>query len=536
MKSKTYRYSPNSQVQIQRYGIFENKVYDKETGRYRVQYPIKWSEDPGDQRGKNYTEYSIIPNIAKNYDLYAIWPTVNIYVTYNLFSSTRRIQTPIDKNYTLENMSADVDGFKGWLDQNKEFYLPETTIIPHANTQLFLSTCQELSISYDLNGGNLAEGKTVDPQTALYSKWMNPDYQIEDIDATIRITASEPSLGRADAQFGYWVIDNYYYYKNDQVYFKENKVAKAQWLYTPDYKFFESTAFNGDEHGEKYGELRADGPYDDVNQISKKYEARPGDGYKFDFFKVSLFDGYEMQPEQTYNDSCEKIVIIHKYDPRDADLTQKLTVYANTVAYFSEDFDSWFRIKYVDSHIRLVRKPASSSQTVTNALLQTADSADIIHIQFPTNDVEHVENGIFANCTSLTEIQIASKLREFPADMCKNDIKFTTISYSALPLNLTAVGASAFEGCTSLVDIGQPLVDKIKTFGARAFAGTGIQSFTFGADTTSVGNAIFSGTTQLTEFTLKTSTLGVLGTTALDGSSVIKIILTNISSKDILGS
>ena len=84
--------------------------------------------------GKDYREYDIVSPIDKNYDLYAIWPEVNVYIIYNLFSATKKYETVIGKEYVLENMSADVPGFKGWLDKNMEFHLPDTVITPVANT------------------------------------------------------------------------------------------------------------------------------------------------------------------------------------------------------------------------------------------------------------------------------------------------------------------------------------------------------------------------------------------------------------------
>ena len=534
MNSKTYRYSPNSSAQIQRYGIFERKVYNKETGRYILQYPRIWNDDSKAMRGKDYREYDIVSPIDKNYDLYAIWPEVNVYIIYNLFSTTKKYETVIGKEYVLENMSADVPGFKGWLDKNMEFHLPDTVITPVANTQLFLSTCQELSVSYDLNNGSIQNGK-YGIQTSLYSKWMNADYSIEDIDATILVDADDPIPPEEKMHFGYWVIDGANYYKGDRVNFKRNCVAKAQWLYEPTYSFFEGIEFNGDDHGEEYGEINTIGQSESSVRVSRRYEALPAEGYKFDYFKIQLFDGYEMQPEETYDGSPTKEVSITKYDPVADDLVTQLNVYVTTTAYFSEDLDSWFRIKYQDDHIRLVKKPNSSSSVVTNAMLQTAGVTEIARIQFPTNDVEHVENGIFSGCTNLVELQIATKLREFPQNMCKNDTKLITISYTAFPQNLKTIGASAFEGCSQLTSIGQPLVDNITSFGNRAFYGTQMSTFSFSSSTSSIGNSIFGNVTTLGGFTLKTSTLGVLGTNALDGSSVTKITLTNISSRDILG-
>ena len=106
---------------------------------------------------KDYIENSTINNIDKNYDLYAIWPEVSVYVVYNLFNSSKKVETKIDEEHILVNMSSDIEGFKGWLDKNMEFHYPETTIIPKSNTQMFLSICQEISVSYDLNGGYLQD-------------------------------------------------------------------------------------------------------------------------------------------------------------------------------------------------------------------------------------------------------------------------------------------------------------------------------------------------------------------------------------------
>ena len=50
---------------------------------------------------------------------------------------SRNIEALRDKGIAsdaLENMSADVPGFKGWLDKNMEFHLPGTVITPVANT------------------------------------------------------------------------------------------------------------------------------------------------------------------------------------------------------------------------------------------------------------------------------------------------------------------------------------------------------------------------------------------------------------------
>ena len=134
MKLKVDKFPVHSIAQVQRYDIFERKVYNKETERYVIQYPRIWNDDPKATRGKDYIENSMINNIDKNYDLYAIWPEVSVYVVYNLFNSSKKVETKIDEEHILVNMSSDIEGFKGWLDKNMEFHYPETTIIPKSNT------------------------------------------------------------------------------------------------------------------------------------------------------------------------------------------------------------------------------------------------------------------------------------------------------------------------------------------------------------------------------------------------------------------
>ncbi len=111
----------------------------------------------------------------------------------------------------------------------------------------------------------------------------------------------------------------------------------------------------------------------------------------------------------------------------------------------------------------------------------------------------------FASCDSLWSVDLSnSQIKELPAYVFYNDVTLPTIGLD----NLTAIGESAFAGCSSFSEVVIP--SGLKTIGASAFLKTALTSIVLPESTSQIGAFAFANCSELVSATIKCSsaTLG----------------------------
>lgn len=236
-----------------------------------------------------------IRSIDKNYKMYAVWPDVYVKFIYNYLGGQSEVSSVLS-GATVTLKQPTTSGFKGWLDKNSTLHQPGEEIAAFDNTQMYMSACYDLSVSYDLNGGYLEEGKQADKQAAQYSTWVGTDLADHDIKASLQIAADDP-LNKNGSIFKCWSVGSQTgLQKGDTIEFGADITAIAQWLFNHTYTFYELCSFNGTAPSEKYGEIETvSESYEDEISV-KVYRAEAEDGYKFDKWEVVSFDGAEVSP------------------------------------------------------------------------------------------------------------------------------------------------------------------------------------------------------------------------------------------------
>jgi len=183
--------------------------------------------------------------------MYAVWPEVYVKFIYNYFDKQAEISKVLS-GATVTLKTPTTRGFKGWLDKNGVLHDAGTDVVANDNTQMYVSACYDLSISYDLNGGYLEEGKHADTQAAQYSKWVGPDLIVRDIDAQVTVAADDPA-NKNGSIFSHWKLNDKKLHRGDIATFDSDVTAYAQWLFNHTYTFYELCSFSGTAPKEKYG-------------------------------------------------------------------------------------------------------------------------------------------------------------------------------------------------------------------------------------------------------------------------------------------
>ena len=128
-------------------------------------------------------------------------------------------------------------------------------------------------------------------------------------------------------------------------------------------------------------------------------------------------------------------------------------------------------------------------------------------ITIPSNVIDINEYSVFANCTSLTAINVAEGNQNYLSEngILFNKDKKTLIAYPAgktettyeIPSTVTSIGSSAFMGCSALESIELP--NGLISIGDSAFQNcTSLESIEIPSSVTSIGGSAFFNCTSLT--------------------------------------
>ena len=138
------------------------------------------------------------------------------------------------------------------------------------------------------------------------------------------------------------------------------------------------------------------------------------------------------------------------------------------VFYTSEDYDQFARLTGI---LVIPSTVTNQGTTYTVTTIGNFGGTNYSAVDFP-NTITHLEQGCFAQCTTLTAI--------------------------ALPNSVFEIGQHAFYGCTALATVTLP--NSVWVIGDGAFGGaTALSSVTLPDSTSLVGDAPFAGCTGLTQ-------------------------------------
>ena len=155
-----------------------------------------------------------------------------------------------------------------------------------------------------------------------------------------------------------------------------------------------------------------------------------------------------------------------------------------------------------------------------------AGNTDIKSVRF-SESLKYFNSGVFAGCTSLEKIEVASGNTTFHSE--GNCLILTADNYlvmgcktSVIPNGVTAVGSYAFENCTTLESITIP--GSVTHIYSNAFAGcTGLKSIELPSGLVRIADGAFSGCTGFTEATVP-STVTYIGKSAFGDCTSLESI------------
>ena len=545
MRSIVQKVEKGSNAVVQKYSIFSRMVYDPETELDKLQYPNSWNTSPTFDDGFEYHQDTVLRNVSQDYKLFAQWPKVMVKLIYNYFDRPSEIERIVSgSTATLKGSNA--TGFQCWLDKNANEHLSGSELLVPANTQLYVSCCYDLSLSYNLNGGYLESGDKADTQAAQYSRWLSSDFKTYDTPATIVLDADSPK-SNTGSFFDCWKVGSKKLSKGDSLQLTSNATAVASWLYNHNYAFIELCSFAGDSPSEEYGRIETIGEFYGDTLSSKTYRAAPAEGYKFHKFEVVKFNGYSNQPAQTLT-SQEIEVALEKVEPAATSLNLSMT----TIAYFS--FDETWSVVYVDGS--QVFKHARIVGNATKSQLQTSGNTRVtsVYLAPGVTGVGNGEIGIFRDCTNLVSmtwsgIEVVGvmafmntpKLRsiEFPASLktiCQEGFSKSGLEEVALRGSIEKIDSYAFSECPNLKKVQfEDLNNSLSVFNNAFGQCTSLTSFSVPSKCVYVGDNCFVYDTSLTTLSVEGSSLAAFTSNALNGSSIVTVWFLGMSSTDILG-
>ena len=123
------------------------------------------------------------------------------------------------------------------------------------------------------------------------------------------------------------------------------------------------------------------------------------------------------------------------------------------------------------------------------------DNKTVVSVKLP-DAIKEIGASAFEGCTSLTSVNIPTGVTTI-ADKTFKDTAITELLPNTAAKALTKIGASAFEGCSALKNIKIDSASKLEVLGDRAFAGTAITAFNAPRTLTTIGNSAFEGCTKL---------------------------------------
>ena len=128
-----------------------------------------------------------------------------------------------------------------------------------------------------------------------------------------------------------------------------------------------------------------------------------------------------------------------------------------------------------------------------------------IYYEDRTFEVTKIGDSAFEDCTSLTNVTIPDSVTSIGASAFEG---CTSLINVTIPDSVTSIGVGAFEGCTSLTNVTIP--DSVTSIGASAFEGcTSLTNVTIPDSVTSIGAFAFEGCTSFTSITIPNSVTSI---------------------------
>lgn len=170
----------------------------------------------------------------------------------------------------------------------------------------------------------------------------------------------------------------------------------------------------------------------------------------------------------------------------------------------------------------------NSISTISGYVFYNCTSLTTINL--PSKLVEFSGSGAFQGCTSLTSIKIPSGVKYLPTELFDGCKKLKKVE---LPKKIS-IGDMVFSGCNALTTITN--FDKVADIGSETFSSCKKlpSSLTF-SNITGIGNGAFYGCTSLKSVTINSKSIRYLGDSAFQGAKNLKNITikaTNLSAKN----
>lgn len=163
----------------------------------------------------------------------------------------------------------------------------------------------------------------------------------------------------------------------------------------------------------------------------------------------------------------------------------------------------------------------SGVTTIGNYAFYGCNNASFTSISIPEG-ITAIGNSAFYGCTSLASVTLPSTLTSIGSNAFINDALTSII----IPSSVTSIGSGAFKGNAALVSVGLAEAPQLTTIGNSAFENcSSLTSITIPNKVTSIGNSSFSGCSLLAAVNYgDTPTLATIGYSAFKNCSSLTSI------------
>ena len=158
--------------------------------------------------------------------------------------------------------------------------------------------------------------------------------------------------------------------------------------------------------------------------------------------------------------------------------------------YYQGDLSGWCKISFA----------TLSANPLYNGAKLYIDNKEVTDITIPS-DITSIGNSTFEGCSSLTSVTIPDSVTEIGDYAFRNCSSLTSVT---IPDSVTTIGSSAFKDCSSLTSVTIP--DSVTEIGMYAFSGcSSLTSITIGNRVTEIGEQAFCNCSSLTSVTIPNS-------------------------------
>ena len=231
-------------------------------------------------------------------------------------------------------------------------------------------------------------------------------------------------------------------------------------------------------------------------------------------------DGGSYSKDISHSISVERnhIVPIKTLDKRTASAITYTTSDGKAIGVNINRFDAEILSHTYDNGIGEIAFDGEITSIANGAF---SDCTTLTGITLPTG-ITDVGGAAFADCTSLTSISLpdgVASIGDFTFSKC------TSLTSITLPDSVTSIGDAVFSGCTALTGFDSKFAttDKrclIVDGELKGFAPAGITSYVLPGRVVSIGYAVFSGCTELTDIVLP-AYLKNIGGSAFSGCTAL---------------